>query len=86
MTDLDGIVANERPSTASRHSAITEAVNRARFTVVALNSGWMVYHPEADVGGVDLVIIDLANERDVRKVQLKSIAGDNYDCRFSRRL
>lgn len=55
----------------TRHSGITEAINRAAFSNIALANGWMVYRPEADVGGVDLVIIELKTDS-LRKIQLKS--------------
>ena len=54
-----------------KHSGITEAINRAEFSVIAMTNGWMVYRPEADVGGIDLVIIDLTTDV-LRKIQLKS--------------
>lgn len=53
------------------NSAIIEAVNRSKLSALALGNNWMVYHPEADVGGVDLVIIHMETD-ELRKIQLKS--------------
>lgn len=52
------------------NSQIKEAVNRAEVTKIFLENEWMVYTPEADVDGVDFVVMSLKTS-EVRKVQLK---------------
>jgi hypothetical protein len=47
-----------------------EAANRAEATALLIRSGYRVYHPEADIGGEDLVLRTPGGE--LRSVQLKS--------------
>jgi hypothetical protein len=49
---------------------IQEAIYRAEVSKIFLEHGWMVYVPEADVGGVDFLVMNLETE-EVRKIQLK---------------
>jgi len=49
---------------------IQEAIYRAEVSKIFLEHGWMVYTPEADVGGVDFLVMNLETE-EVRKIQLK---------------
>ena len=35
---------------------VTEAINRCEVTKHLLQKGYMVFHPEADVDGVDFVV------------------------------
>jgi len=51
---------------------ITEASNRAEICSLLLSKGYMVYHPEADVNGIDFLIETPAGL--IQKCQLKSRA------------
>ncbi len=52
------------------NSQIQEAIYRSEVAKIFLEHGWLVYVPEADVGGVDFLVMNLETE-EVRKIQLK---------------
>lgn len=52
------------------NNQIREAIYRTEISNIFLEQGWMVYRPEADVGGVDFLVMNLKTE-EVRKIQLK---------------
>jgi hypothetical protein len=62
----------EKGGVVKQQGQITEATNRALLTALFLKNGWMVYKPEADIGGVDMLVMRLDDKEEVRKVQLKS--------------
>ena len=46
-----------------------EAANRAEATAILIRAGYLVYRPEADVSGEDLVVRSL--DGDLRPAQMK---------------
>ena len=54
------------------HPNVIEAVNRAEATARLLRLGFMVYGPEADIGGEDMVLRAPPPSRHLLSVQLKA--------------
>jgi len=54
------------------HSNLTEAANRAEVTALLIRCGYLVYRPEADVAGEDLILRSPSPQREPIIVQLKS--------------